>query len=112
MHRLPPLTHEDTTLSSDSGQGGYTAGYIGHTLPSMDACKSMRVLPTPVPSAMAPALSPLDRPSLQPQPQPPLLQHSDYRTNSSLAALLRAGELARVADADADNEDMDKSAYP
>jgi hypothetical protein len=112
MHRLPPLSHEDTTLSSDSGLGGYTAGYIGHILPSMDASNSMRVLPTPIPSAMASVPSPLDRPSAQGPPKLPLLQHADYRTNSSLAALLRAGELARVADTDADNEDMDTSAYP
>lgn len=111
MHRLPPLTHEDTTLSSDSGQGGYTASYIGQTLPSIDASKSMRVLPAPVPSAMASVPSPLDRPSVQLPPNPPL-QHTDYRTTSSLAALLRAGELARVADADADDEGMDTSGYP
>ncbi|KAL5416073.1 hypothetical protein PMIN03_002319 [Paraphaeosphaeria minitans] len=111
MHRLPPLTHEDTTLSSDSGQGGFAAGYTGQMLPSIDAAKSMRVLPAPVPSAMASVPSPLDRPSVQPPPNPHM-QHADYRTNSSLAALLRAGELARVADADADDEDIDTSGYP
>ncbi|KAF2440972.1 hypothetical protein P171DRAFT_488550 [Karstenula rhodostoma CBS 690.94] len=110
MHRLPPLTHEDTTLSSDSGQGGYAASYTGQTLPFIDASKSMRVLPAPVPSAMGSVPSPLDRPSIQPLPKPPL-QHPDYRTSSSLAALLRAGELARVADADAEDEDMDTSGY-
>lgn len=111
MPRLPPLTHEDTTLSSDSGQGGYTTGYSGPTLVAIDASKSMRVLPAPVPSGMASAPSPLDRPSVQPPLKPPQ-HHPDYRTTSSLAALLRAGELARVADGDADDEDMDTSGYP
>ncbi|KAJ4344777.1 uncharacterized protein N0V89_012521 [Didymosphaeria variabile] len=110
MHRLPPLTHEDTTLSSDSGQGGYTASYTGQTLPAIDVSKSMRVLPAPVLSGMGSAPSHLDRPSV-PLPSKHTQQHTDYRTNSSLAALLRAGELARVADADADDEDMDTPGY-
>lgn len=109
INRLPPLTHEDTTLSSDSGQGGYAASYTGQTLPSIDAAKSMRVLPAPVPSAMSSIPSPLDRPLVQSPPKLPP-QHADYRTSSSLAALLRAGELARVADADTE-EDMDTSGY-
>ena len=112
MHRLPPLTHEDTTLSSDSGQGSYTTGYTGPTLPPID---SKRILPTPVPSALATVPSPLDRapPQLPPKAQ---IQQPEYRATSSLAALLRAGELARVADqgieADADDEEMDTSGYP
>ncbi|KAF1974001.1 hypothetical protein BU23DRAFT_638557 [Bimuria novae-zelandiae CBS 107.79] len=113
IHRLPPLSHEDTTLSSDSGQGGYTIGYTGPALPPIDASKSTRMLPAPVLSSIAPLPSPLDRPSAQPPSKAP--PHTmDYRTNSSLAALLRAGELARVADAsaDADDEEMDTSGYP
>ena len=113
MHRLPPLTHEDTTLSSDSGQTGYTTGYSGPTLPPID---SKRTLPTPVPSGLASLPSPLDRPAAQSPVKPPQQHHPDYRTNSSLAALLRAGELARVADAgidaDADDEEMDTTGYP
>ncbi|PVI00374.1 hypothetical protein DM02DRAFT_655464 [Periconia macrospinosa] len=109
MTRLPPLTHEDTTLSSDSGggpgaQSGYT-GYTGPFLPSLDASKSMRHLPAPVPNVNT-APSPLDRPppaqppSQSQTPQMVQLQHppAEFRTSSSLAALLRAGELARVAD--------------
>lgn len=110
IHRLPPLSHEDTTLSSDSGQGGYTAPYAAQTpLPMIDASKQSRVLPAPVPSGMASVPSPLDRPSVQ--LSNPGQQHLDFRTNSSLAALLRAGELARVADADADDEEMDMAGY-
>jgi hypothetical protein len=103
--RLPPLSHEDTTLSSESGhstQGstGYPlAGYPGQTLPT-DPSKTMRMLPQPVPS-MGPLASPLDR------PMPPIpsshLSHNphDYRTQGSLAVLIRAGELAsRAADDD------------
>ncbi|KAF1954019.1 hypothetical protein CC80DRAFT_136122 [Byssothecium circinans] len=121
MQRLPPLTHEDTTLSSDSGgqgqQSGYNAAYSNTPqtlLPIHDAPK-MRMLPTPVLSMNA-TPSPLDRPP-QPTASPPqphlhpqqqqaqVPSHSppDYRTNASLAALLRAGELARVAD----DEEMD-----
>jgi hypothetical protein len=113
MHRLPPLTHEDTTLSSDSGQGGYATAYNGPILPPID---SKRILPAPVPSGMVSIPSPLDRPPAQPPTKPPQHHQPDYRANASLAALLRAGELARVADAgidaDADDEEMDTSGYP
>lgn len=100
LTRLPPLTHEDTTLSSDSGQTSYSAGYLGPLLPVVESSKTMRVLPAPVPSLGA-TPSPLDRPppsASSPHQQP------DYRTSSSLAALLRAGELARVAD----DEEMER----
>lgn len=92
--RLPPLTHEDTTLSSDSGQTSYSTSYSGPLLPMIDASKSMRTLPAPVPSAGA-APSPLDRP---PIPATAPSQQPDYRASAPLAALLRAGELARTAD--------------
>ncbi|KAF2185117.1 hypothetical protein K469DRAFT_779923 [Zopfia rhizophila CBS 207.26] len=95
--RLPPLSHEDTILSSRSGNGEYSStGYSGSFLPIVDASKPMRVLPQPVPS-LGPASSPLDRPPPVSSPQQP----QDFRTSSSLAALLRAGELARVADDEA-----------
>ncbi|PSN65557.1 hypothetical protein BS50DRAFT_589950 [Corynespora cassiicola Philippines] len=106
-HRLPPLTHDDTTLSSESERGPSTynpAPYPGSYLPAVDPSKSMRVLPQPVPS-LGPTASPLDRHPPPPSTSP---QHPDYRTSSSLAALLRAGELARVAD----DESMAKEISP
>jgi hypothetical protein len=105
--RLPPLTHEDTTLSSESGHSssGYnfvSSGYSGAAL-SSDGTKIMRTLPQPVPS-LGPSSSPLDR-SLGPVSQPhPSVQQSDYRTQGSLAALVRAGELvARIAEDESTN---------
>lgn len=100
MNRPPPLTHEDTTLSSDSGQA----------LQIIDASKSMRTLPAPISNGIAFVPSPLDRPLVQPSSKPPQHQHPDYRTNSSFAALLRAEEIARAADAD--DEDMNTLGYP
>jgi hypothetical protein len=104
--RLPPLSHEDTTLSSESGQSNqgsqsyHTPVYPGQTLPA-DPNKTMRMLPQPVPS-MGPLASPLDRP-MPPMPPSHLLHNShDYRTQGSLAVLVRAGELAsRTANDDA-----------
>ncbi|CAI6341559.1 unnamed protein product [Periconia digitata] len=130
LSRLPPLTHEDTTLSSDSGggQGGQTGhvGYSGPTLPSLDAPKSLRHLPAPVPSIAA-TPSPLDRPPPPPTvqsqqqqnqgPQPPpqmvQLQHPppDIRNSSSLAALLRASELVSKV-ADDEEMEIDKESSP
>ncbi|CAI9635260.1 unnamed protein product [Alternaria burnsii] len=103
--RLPPLSHEDTTLSSESGhstQGstGYPMTvYPGHTLPA-DPSKTMRMLPQPVPS-MGSSASPLDRP-MPPIPSSHLSHNShDYRNQGSLAVLVRAGEIAsRAADDD------------
>jgi hypothetical protein len=103
--RLPPLSHEDTTLSSESGhstqgsQGYAMPVYPGQTLP-VDPSKTMRMLPQPVPS-IGPLASPLDRP--MPPMQSPHVLHNphDYRTQGSLAVLVRAGELAsRAADDD------------
>jgi hypothetical protein len=115
--RLPPLTHEDTTLSSESGHSGsgYNitgAGFPEAVLPS-DPAKTMRMLPQPIPS-IGPSPSPLDRPSPHPlasQMAPQMTQQpmSDYRNQGPLAALLRAGELAaRVAD----DEKMDITGSP
>ncbi|KAH3916011.1 hypothetical protein HBH56_067710 [Parastagonospora nodorum] len=101
--RLPPLSREDTTWSSESGHSG--SGYSitpslfpGSVLP-LDPQKTMRMLPQPVPS-IGPSAS-LDRPP--PAQLAQLSGHpSDYRTQGSLAALVRAGELAaRVADEEA-----------
>jgi hypothetical protein len=113
--RLPPLTHEDTTWSSESGHsgsGGYnitSSLFPGSVLPPMDPAKTMRMLPQPVPS-IGPSPSPLDRPlpaaalaQLSGQPPP------DYRTQGSLAALVRAGELAARA---TDEETMDIEGSP
>jgi hypothetical protein len=104
--RLPPLTHEDTTLSSESGHSassyhGSPLGRIGTLLPG-DPAKSFRTLPQPVPH-IGPSTSPLDRPSNALLSQLPPHQ-LDYRTQGPLAALVRAGELAsRIAG----DEDMD-----
>ncbi|KAF1945440.1 hypothetical protein EJ02DRAFT_44340 [Clathrospora elynae] len=101
--RPPPvLSHEDTTLSSESGHSGQgfpLAGYSGQPLP-MDPTKTMRMLPQPVPS-MGPSPSILDRPP--PVLAPHLLhQVHDYRTQGPLAVLVRAGEIAsRAAEDDA-----------
>lgn len=115
--RLPPLTHEDTTLSSESGHSGYNnhtgnpppsnhPSYPGSYLP-IDPNKSMRVLPQPVPSLGA-TPSPLNRPPPPPPKATSPQQQQQYGTSSSLAALLRAGELARVAD----DEAMEKDGSP
>ncbi|OCK78831.1 hypothetical protein K432DRAFT_406138 [Lepidopterella palustris CBS 459.81] len=102
--RLPPLTHDDTTLSSESGSiGGYPGGsgpYQGSLLPVVDAPKSMRLLPQPVPTlGAAPSLLDHGRPPLvTPPPLGQVGQLGEFRPTSSLAALLRAGELARVRD--------------
>jgi hypothetical protein len=95
--RLPPLTHEDTTLSSESGHSssGYSfapSGYSGAAL-STDGTKTMRTLPQPVPS-LGPSTSPLDRHLVPVLPPHSSMQESNYRTQGSLAALVRAGELA------------------
>ncbi|RMZ73951.1 nonhistone chromosomal [Pyrenophora seminiperda CCB06] len=100
--RLPPLSHEDTTLSSESGHSGQglpTSCYPEQTLPT-DPSKTMRMLPQPVPS-IGPSPSPLDRP-VPPMQTSHFPHHAhDYRTQGPLAVLVRAGELAsRVADDD------------
>jgi len=100
--RLPPLSHEDTTLSSESGHSGQglpTSCYPEQTLPA-DPSKTMRMLPQPVPS-IGPSPSPLDRP-VPPMQTAHFPHHAhDYRTQGPLAVLVRAGELAsRVADDD------------
>lgn len=95
--RLPPLTREDTTLSSESGHSAssYHASSLGSvgTLLPMDSVKSFRTLPQPIPSIGPPPTS-LDRP-----PHVALSSHlapmqPDYRTQGPLAALIRAGEIA------------------
>jgi hypothetical protein len=103
MSALPGLSHEDTTLSSHSGMsvspGGHypfpTSPYQGPLLPGVEAPKSLRFLPTPIlnPSALP---SPLD--ARVPKPQAASSPQNEYRNTSSLAALLRAGELAHSAD--------------
>ena len=101
MSHLPGLSHEDTTLSSDSGHSNYSLPQAAQPPPLMDPAKSMRMLPQPIPN-IGPAQSPLDRTLHHPPSGPPThmqLPPPDYRTQGSLAALVRAGELAaRVAD--------------
>jgi hypothetical protein len=110
--RLPPLTHEDTTWSSESGQSGSGYNFPPSLFPSavlpLDPVKTMRTLPHPV-STIGPSPSPLDRPPV-PAGLPQLsAQPPDYRTQGSLAALVRAGELAsRVAE----DEEMDMAGSP
>jgi hypothetical protein len=98
--RLPPLTHEDTTLSSESshsGQGILTPSYPEQALPT-DPSKTMRMLPQPIPS-IGPSPSPLDRPMAHVAASHYPHHSNDYRTQGPLAVLVRAGELAaRVAD--------------
>lgn len=101
--RLPRLSHEDTTLSSESshsGQGVLTPSYPEQALPA-DPSKTMRMLPQPIPS-IGPSPSPLDRPMTHMAASHYPLHSHDYRTQGPLAVLVRAGELAaRVADEDA-----------
>jgi len=92
--QLPPLSNEDKTFWSDSSDSGYNmTTFPGPLLPVVNSQKSNRILPQPVPSLGA-TRSPLDR---NPLPAPSPQTHTDFRTNPSLAVLLRAGELARVA---------------
>jgi len=103
MPALPGLSSEDTTLSSHSGMslspGSHytfpTSPYQESSLPILEAPKSQRVLPAPIlnPSALP---SPLDARVTKIQAASPPL--NEYRNTSSLAALLRAGELAHSAD--------------
>lgn len=91
---LPPLIHEDTTISSDgSVMAGMTplAG-TPRLPPIMTDPKTQRVLPQPVPSITPPATTAYDARTLaQPLALPP-----DMRPGaSSIAALLRADELTR-----------------
>ena len=92
--QLTSSSPEDMTLSSDIGDSGYnTTIYLESLLPVIDARGSNRMLPQPV-SSLDATLSPLDRHRL-PAPSPQI--HAEFCTNSSFAALLRAGELARAA---------------
>jgi hypothetical protein len=92
---LPPLTHEDTTLSSESGQSSYSLPLVGLNgqSPSVDSTKSSRVLPQPVPSMVTMPLQ-LDRSLPSGQCAPILPPPHDYRSQGPLAVLARAGELA------------------
>lgn len=97
---LPSLSHEDTTLSSESNQSAYSLPPTAQPT-QLDPSKSLRMLPQPVPS-IGPQQSPLNRTLNHPPSGPPVhmkLPPADYRTQGSLAALVRAGEIAsQVAD--------------
>lgn len=117
---LPSLVHDDTTATTLSSESNHPPSNHSNAplpppqtslLPLPDAQKAHRVLPQPIPSTLAMAHSPLDAPrpipiNAPPPPKPsatfPSLPHQsqphDGRQNSSLAVLLRAGELARDAD--------------
>ncbi|KAK4986042.1 hypothetical protein LTR50_005565 [Elasticomyces elasticus] len=92
-HSLPSLMHEDTSLSSDSSGRSAAGPFQGYVLPVLDPSKTSSSrhlpLPTPTPGAIPTTLEP--RPSAQPY-------QYESRVPSSLAALLRAGELARNAE--------------
>jgi hypothetical protein len=111
MSHLPGLSHEDTTLSSESGHSNYSLPQAAHPPPLSDLAKSMRVLPQPIPN-IGPAQSPLDRTLHHPSSGPPKhmqLPLPDYRAQGSLAALVRAGEIAaRVAD----DEQLERDGSP
>jgi hypothetical protein len=86
--KLPHLSHEDTSLSSDSGS--LESGPMPPTLlPILDGPKALRLLPQPVPSIIPNAYP--DRPPSFVSPGQP---SQEYHPSSSLAALVRAGELA------------------
>jgi hypothetical protein len=102
--RLPPLTSEDTTLSSESGGASSSASYPSAFIPPIDSQKPMRTLPQPIPN-IGPHPTPLDRPLPSVSSPQQTQQQPEYRTSSSLAALLRAGELARVADDEANENE-------
>jgi len=86
---LPPLVHQDTSLSSDSGSTPALTPYQGSLLPVLDAPKGERMLPQPIPTmGLVTSPSPLD----------PRHVSSAPRGQGHLEALLRATELARDAD--------------
>ena len=96
--RLPGLTHEDTTLSSDSGGAHSLGGSYpppSAMVSNIDAQKSMRLLPQPVPSG-PPTTSSLDRPFSMVSSAPH--RHNEFPNSGPLAALVRASELASQAD--------------
>lgn len=97
--RLPPLSHEDTTISSESGHSSRSIPCPQSSGPALpiDPNKTSRMLPQPIPQ-VGPSPSPLDRPTQTPVSHGQLqFQPQDYRTQGSLAVLLRAGELAARA---------------
>jgi len=92
---VPPLTHEDTTLSSHSAKSGRSDSVPtgASILPILNAPKPLRILPHPIPTVMPVAATVPSTPALLSGGQSPDLPHTP-----SLAALLRAGELASAAD--------------
>lgn len=87
--RLPPLTHEDTTLSSESAGAHSNHSYPGLNLPPLTEMQKSRILPQLVPS-IAPSQPPLDR-HISPASTS---THPAY--HRSLDALVRAGEIVRA----------------
>ncbi|KAF2280711.1 uncharacterized protein EI97DRAFT_453962 [Westerdykella ornata] len=93
----PSLTHDETTMSSEGAQS--TPGSASYpallSVPPADSRKAMRMLPHPL-NVTAPTPTPSFLPTSSHLP--------DYRNTSSLAALVRAGELARAADGEQPEE--------
>jgi hypothetical protein len=104
---LPPLTREDTTLSSESGQSNYSLPLVGPNgqSPSVDSTKSSRLLPQPVPSMVTMPLQ-LDRSLPSGSCAPILPLPHDYRSQGPLAVLARAGELAASSTDDGKQEGL------
>jgi hypothetical protein len=91
---LPPLVHEDTILSSSSGDSGYhTTANPTSFLPIIDTQKLNRMLPHPVPN-MGATRSPLDR---HPLPASSPQARQDYRATYSFGTLLNDKEIGKDA---------------
>ncbi|KAL9076044.1 MAG: hypothetical protein Q9157_003794 [Trypethelium eluteriae] len=103
---IPPLMHEETTLSSESSHT--SVPYQAAQLPQTEVLKPHphRLLPAPVPTPGA-VLSPLDA-TRPPLPVPFTTASQDPRQPNPLAALLRAGELARESESRADESNTTK----
>ena len=94
---IPPLVHEETTLSSESS--GFTSiPYQGTQPLQIEAPKPHphRLLPAPVPTPGVMS-SPLDT-TRPPLPAPFGTVPQDLRQTTPMASLLRAGELARESE--------------
>lgn len=99
---LPPLVHQDTTVSSPGGDNiTPPTSYTAHTLPPLDPTKADRTLPSPLPSTM-PSFFPLlsDSRSQELSLKTGLLHHAHNPSpqRSQFDALLRASEMARDMD--------------
>jgi hypothetical protein len=103
---IPPLIHTDTTHSSH-GEITPNLPYQGSALlPPLDAQKSDRTLPQPIPSVHSLVTSSLHARSKLPQlgKFAPQSQNHEFEDGSQWPALLRATALARDADLRQDHD--------